>query len=62
MAEFRCGCGPIPSVFKEGWLRLNKMVPFLSGADGVVRKFNQQNKVRLCFALSDSRFAPALGF
>jgi len=34
-----------PSVFKEGWLRLNKKVPFLSGADGVVSKF-QQNKVR----------------
>src|SRR5262245_63193767 len=27
-----------PSVFKEGWLRLNKKVPFLSGADGVVSK------------------------
>src|SRR5215831_5805370 len=27
-----------PSVFKEGWLRLNKNVPFLSGADGVVSK------------------------
>src|SRR5215475_958069 len=26
-----------PSVFKEGWLRLNKKVPFLS-ADGVVSK------------------------
>src|SRR5262249_47147837 len=23
-----------PSVFKEGWLRLNKKVPFLGGADG----------------------------
>src|SRR5215813_1900329 len=34
-----------PSVFKEGWLRFNKRVPFLSGADGVVSKF-QQNKVR----------------
>jgi len=22
--------GPIPSVFKEGWLRLNKKIPFLS--------------------------------
>ena len=29
---------PFPSVFKEGWLRLNKKVPFLSGADGVVSK------------------------
>src|SRR5215471_6489951 len=27
-----------PSVFKEGWLRLNKRIPFLSGADGVVSK------------------------
>src|SRR5262245_53511454 len=27
-----------PSVFKEGWLRLNKKVPFLSGADEVVSK------------------------
>src|SRR5262245_17089950 len=31
-----------PSVFKEGWLRLNKRVPFLSGADGVVSKFQQK--------------------
>src|SRR5215468_3766862 len=31
-----------PSVFKEGWLRLNKKVPFLSGADGVVSKFQQK--------------------
>ena len=29
--------GSFPSVFKEGWLRLNKKIPFLSGADGVVR-------------------------
>src|SRR5215475_1892091 len=34
-----------PSVFKEGWLRLNKKIPFLSSADGVVSKF-QQNKDR----------------
>jgi hypothetical protein len=33
---------PIPSVFKEGWLRLNKKVPFLSGGDGVVSKFKQK--------------------
>src|SRR5215475_15535469 len=33
-----------PSVFKEGWLRLNKKVPFLSGADVVVSKF--QRKLR----------------
>src|SRR5215813_4020439 len=31
-----------PSVFKEGWLRLNKKVPFLNGADGVVSKFQQR--------------------
>src|SRR5262245_36033677 len=30
--------GSFPSVFKEGWLRLKKKVPFLSGADGVVSK------------------------
>jgi hypothetical protein len=35
---------PIPSVFKEGWLRLKK-IPFLSGADGVVSNF-KQNKER----------------
>ena len=28
----------IPLLFKEGRLRLNKKVPFLSGADGVVSK------------------------
>jgi len=33
-----CETGPFPSVFKEGWLRLNKKVPFLSGADEVVIK------------------------
>ena len=37
--------GPFPSVFKEGWLRLNKKIPFLSSADGVVSNF-QQNKDR----------------
>ena len=37
---------PFPSVFKEGWLRLNKKIPFLSGADGVVSKFQQKFKVR----------------
>src|SRR5215472_7487335 len=37
-----CETGPFPSVFKEGWLRLNKKVPFLSGADGVVSKFQQK--------------------
>jgi hypothetical protein len=35
----------IPLLFKEGWLRLNKKIPFLSGADGVVSKF-KQNKER----------------
>jgi len=37
---------PFPSVFKEGWLRLNKKIPFLSGVNGVVSKFKQKNKVR----------------
>ena len=37
--------GPIPLLFKEGLLRLNKKIPFLSGADGVVSNF-KQNKVR----------------
>ena len=36
---------PIPLLFKEGRLRLNKKIPFLSGADGVVIKF-KQNKER----------------
>jgi hypothetical protein len=27
-----------PSVFKEGWLRLNKKVPLLCGADGAKRE------------------------
>jgi hypothetical protein len=31
-----------PSVFKEGWLRLNKKLPFFSGADGVVSNFKQK--------------------
>ena len=26
----------VPSFAKEGWLRLKKMAPFLTGADGVV--------------------------
>ena len=29
---------PFPSVSKEGCLRLNKKIPFRSGADGVVSK------------------------
>ena len=37
--------GSIPLLFKEGWLRLNKKIPFLSGADGVVCNF-KQNKDR----------------
>ena len=32
---------PNPLLSKEGWLRLNKKTPFLSGADGVVSKFKQ---------------------
>jgi hypothetical protein len=33
---------PVPSVFKEGWLRPHKKIPFLSGADGVVINFKQK--------------------
>ena len=36
--------GSFPSVFKEGWLRLNKKIPFLSGADGVVSNFKQNKE------------------
>jgi len=36
------GASSFLSVFKEGWLRLNKKFPFLSGADGVVSKFQQK--------------------
>jgi hypothetical protein len=32
------GASSFPSVFKEKRLRLNKKVPFLSGANGVVSK------------------------
>jgi len=46
-----CETGPFPSVFKEGWLRLNKKVPFLSGADGVVCKRSRS-------LLIDTRSAP----
>ena len=35
---------PVPSVFKEGCLRLNKKIPFLSGADGVVSHFKQNEE------------------
>src|SRR5262249_13975963 len=67
----------IPLLFKEGWLHLNKKIPFLSGADGMVSKFpTEQGALRgyirwlpdlflafnSCFALSGSRFAPALGY
>jgi len=38
-----------PSVFKEGWLRLDKKVPFLSGADGVVSKFEQNTEATRLF-------------
>jgi len=40
--------GPIPLLSKEGWLRLSKKIPFLSGADGVVSHF-KQNKDRCAF-------------
>jgi len=33
---------PSFSSFKEGSLRLNKKIPFLSGADGVVSNFKQK--------------------
>src|SRR5215467_6375598 len=60
------GCGAqFPSVFKEGWLRLNKKVPFLSGADGVVSKFQQKLRCatrifirRLCDLLLTTPSAP----
>jgi hypothetical protein len=32
---------PSPLLFKEGTLRLNEMIPFLSGADGVVSKMSR---------------------
>ena len=38
---------PVPSVFKEGWLRLNKKTPFLIGADGVVSKRSRSHLFRL---------------
>jgi len=37
---------PIPLLFKEGWLRLNKKIPFLTGADGVVSNFKQKGALR----------------
>jgi hypothetical protein len=47
-----------PSVFKEGWLRLNKKVPFLSGADGVVSRFQQ--KIRCASRISIRRLRDLL--
>jgi hypothetical protein len=35
---------PFPSVFKQGRLRLNKKIPFLSGADAVVSNFKQNKE------------------
>jgi hypothetical protein len=35
---------PIPLLFKEGRLRLNKKIPFLSSADGVVSNFKQNKE------------------
>ena len=35
----------VPSVFKEGWLRLNKKV--LSGADGVVSKRSRSLRINI---------------
>src|SRR5215467_4354226 len=40
-----CETGPFPSFSRRGGCAINKKIPFLSGADGVVRKF-QQNEVR----------------
>jgi len=36
-----CETAPIPLLSKEGWLRHQQKIPFLSGADGVVSKFKQ---------------------
>ena len=47
---------PIPLLFKEGWLRLNKKIPFHSGADGVVRNF-KQNTERYASIYRQERFA-----
>jgi hypothetical protein len=33
---------PNPLLYKQGWLRLNKKIPFLGGGDGVVSNFNQE--------------------
>jgi len=29
-----CETGPFPSFSRRGWLRINKNIPFLGGADG----------------------------
>jgi hypothetical protein len=42
---FSCEPAPSPLLSKEGRLRLNRKIPFLSGADGVVNNF-KQNKDR----------------
>src|SRR5215475_8199021 len=36
-----CETGPFPSFSRRGGCAINKKIPFLSGADGVVRNFKQ---------------------
>src|SRR5215468_10795625 len=44
-----CETGPFPSFSRRGGCAINKKIPFLSGADGVVRKFQQkQGALRGC--------------
>ena len=47
-----CETGPFPSFSRRGGCAINKKIPFLSGADGVVGKF-QQNKVRFADIYAD---------
>src|SRR5262252_4779080 len=43
--ELGCETGPFPSFSRRSGCAINKKIPFLSGADGVVCKF-QKTKVR----------------
>ena len=50
---------PIPLLSKEGWLRLNKKIRFLSGADGVVSNMPGAAAPYKCRAASSSDLKPS---
>src|SRR5215475_11817730 len=52
-----CETGPFPSFSRRGGCAINKKIPFLSGADGVVRNFKQNKEATRLFTNHPGRCA-----